>query len=302
MSVYNAYLSLSGTIDAEVATDERMALRTSYRIGGPAALHVTVHSYQALVRTIQVLDRERVSWVVLGRGSNILVSDQGYDGCVIKLGREFSRISLGDDATVTAGAGAMLAKLVNECQQAGLSGLEACVGIPGTVGGAVSMDAGTRHEWIGHKVRSVVTYVPGKGLRRRESHEVDWGYRATSIPGNEVILEATFGLELGDPGQIAADMEERLVRRREHQPIGKPSCGSVFRNPMSGSVGSLIEACGLKGATCGAAQVSDVHANFVVNNGGATAVEVLTLIRKMHDEVLRQQGIDLVPEVKFLGF
>ena len=156
MSVFNAYMTLSGAVDATVTRDERMARRTSYRIGGPAALFVAAHSYPALVRTIQVLAAEGVDWVILGKGSNLLVSDKGYDGCVIVLDGEFSRTSLGEDGTLTAGAGALLSKVVNEALKAGLSGLEPCVGIPGTVGGALSMNAGTRREWIGSVVRDVV--------------------------------------------------------------------------------------------------------------------------------------------------
>lgn len=302
MSVFNAYMALSGTIDADVVTDERLARRTTYRIGGPAALVVTPHSYPALARTVEVLGREGVSWVVLGRGSNVLVADAGYKGCVIRLGGEFERISFGEDHTVTAGAGVVLSKLVNVCQQEGLGGLEPCVGIPGTVGGAVSMDAGTRREWIGQRISSVVTLRPKEGLVRYSADQIEWGYRTTSIPGNEIILEATFCLEPRDPKEIAQDMEARLVERRNRQPLGKPSCGSVFRNPREGSVGALLESCGLKGFAVGGAQVSDVHANFVVNNGGATANDVLLVIRAMHDAVLERHGVDLVPEVKFLGF
>lgn len=302
MSVFNAYMSLSGAHKTEVARDERLAHRTSYRIGGPAALSVTAHSYRALAHAIEVLTEEQVNWVVLGRGTNLLVSDAGYDGCVLRLGREFSRIALGEDGTVSVGGGAVLSRLVGECQSEGLSGLEPCTGIPGTVGGAVWMDAGTRNEWIGRKITSVVTYAPGKGLKRYEGSDIDWGYRSTSLPFGELVLEATFALDPADPAEISANMEQRLVRRRRHQPLGKPTCGSVFRNPPGESAGKLIESCGLKGLSVGGAQISEVHANFVVNNGGATAVDVLTLIRRMHDDVFEKHGIDLIPEVKFLGF
>ena len=302
MSVYNAYLSLSGSLGLEVVRDERLAHRTSYRIGGPAALSVTAHTYPALVHAIEVLDHEQVGWVVLGRGTNVLVSDKGFSGCVVRLGREFSRISFEEDCQVSAGASVLLTKLVNECQSKGLSGLEPCVGIPGTVGGAVSMDAGTRDEWISRHISSVVTYRPGTGLVRYEKNDIEWGYRYTSIPAGEVILEASFLLSECDPKEIAADMEQRISRRRRKQPMGKPTCGSVFRNPPGESAGKLVESCGLKGYAAGGAQVSETHANFVVNNGGATANDVLLVMQKMHSDVLERHGINLLPEVKFLGF
>lgn len=302
MSLYNAYLTLSGALDTEVVSDERLSLRTTYRIGGPAALTVTAHTYPALARAIDVLDHERVSWVVLGRGSNLLVADSGYDGCVVRLGREFSRISFEETTQVSAGAAVVLSRLVSECQSEGLSGLEVCVGIPGTVGGAVSMNAGTRSEWIGRVVTSVVTFAPGTGLRRHDGAEIEWGYRTTSIPATEIILEASFSLELADPTDISNEMERRLSRRRRRQPIGRPTCGSVFKNPPGKSAGELIESCGLKGAVFGGAQISETHANFVVNNGSATALDVLAAMRRMHDAVQERYGIDLVPEVKYLGF
>lgn len=303
MSVINAYTELSGSIDAEVLLDERLAKRTSYRIGGPAALLVVAHSYGALQRTLEVLRREGVEWVILGRGSNVLVSDNGYDGCVILLDDEFSRMTVqSDERTIVAGAAVSLSRVVNEAMKASLSGLEFCIGIPGTLGGAISMDAGTRHEWIGPLVRDFVVLRPGEGLHRYEGGEIEWGYRRTSIPTSEIILEATIELKAGDRDQITSDMEERLRRRREAQPLSKPSCGSVFRNPPDRSAGLLIKSCDLAGAEQGAAQISPEHANFIVNRGGASAADVVTLIQRAHDAVLDRYGIDLTCEVKLLGF
>ncbi|MBP3884619.1 MAG: UDP-N-acetylmuramate dehydrogenase [Olsenella sp.] len=302
MGAFNAYMALSGAFDADVAQDELLSHHTTYRIGGPADLLVTVHSYPALLKTIELLDREGVDWVILGRGSNILASDSGYRGCVIKLGREFSRISFGEEGLVSAGAGALLSKLVNETLSRSLSGIECCVGIPGTVGGAISMDAGTRHDWIGPRVDNVVTLRPGEGLHRYEGSDVDWGYRYTSLPTNEIILEATLRLEPDDKKRIADRMNHLVSRRRLRQPVGKPSCGSVFKNPPDQSVGQLIESCGLKSYAVGGAMVSDKHANFIVNTGGATAADVVSVIRHVHDCVLERHGVDLACEVKLLGF
>ena len=227
MSVFNAYMELSGKIDAEVIRREKLSHRTTYRIGGPAALFVIPRTYQALMRTFEVLGTEGVPWVVLGRGSNVLVADEGYDGCVVKLGREFSRIEVTDDCRVTAGAGALLNTLISQAQQAGLSGLEILTGVPGTVGGAVSMNAGMRDEWIGSCVESVVTVKPREGMRRYQGTDIEWGYRWCSLPPGEVILEATLRLAPGDRDKIASEMESRLARRRLRQPMGLPSCGSA---------------------------------------------------------------------------
>lgn len=302
MSVFNAYMELSGKVDAEVIRGEKLSHRTTYRIGGPADLFVIPRNYQALTRTFEILGREGVPWAVLGRGSNVLVSDAGYRGCVIKLGREFTRIDVGEDGLVTAGAGALLTRLVAQAQQAGLSGLEMLTGVPGTVGGAVSMNAGMRYEWIGARVSSVVTVKPREGMRRYQGTDIEWDYRWCSLPADEVILEAAFALTPGDRQAIATEMESRLARRRLRQPMGLPSCGSVFRNPPKASAGRLVEECGLAGLTVGGAQISDKHANFIVNRSGASAQDVVTCMRRMHDEVKAAYDIDLTPEVKLLGF
>ncbi|WP_321971972.1 UDP-N-acetylmuramate dehydrogenase [Paratractidigestivibacter sp.] len=303
MSLFNAYMSLSGAGDADVLRDEKLSRRTSYRIGGPASLLILVHSYAVLGKVVDVLASENVEWVILGKGSNILAADTGFEGAVIILDDEFARVSIDvEEGIICAGAGALLSRVVSDAAKAELSGLEFCVGIPGTVGGAVSMDAGTRREWIGQRVRDLVVYRPGEGLHRYEAQEIDWGYRCTSIPTSEIILEATLKLEHGEKAAISAHMEERLARRRCTQPMGKPTCGSVFRNPPDGSAGSLIEAAGCKGLSSGRAQVSLDHANFIVNNGGASASDVISLIHLIHDSVLANHGVDLKCEVKLLGF
>lgn len=303
VSVFNAYLALSGAVDADIVRGERLSHHTTYRIGGPAALHVTCHSYQSLVKTIEVLGNEGVEWVVMGKGSNVLVSDEGFDGCVITLGRDFRRIVFGEgDASITCGAAVILATLVKETLSHALSGLEFAVGIPGTFGGALAMDAGSRRDWIGPLVKDLVVYRPGEGMHRYAGSDVEWGYRSTSIPTSEIILEATLGLASADKEQVAREMEHYLARRRSSQPMGKPTCGSVFRNPPDGSVGRMLEDCGLKGFSVGGAQVSSVHANFIVNNGNASASDVAAVMKVMHDKVRETYGVDLQPEVKFLGF
>lgn len=303
MSVLDAYTSLLSVEGAAVRRDERLSRHTSYRIGGPADLLVSVRSYGALQRAIEVLGREAVPWVILGKGSNILASDEGYRGCAILLEGEFSRMSVSaEERTITAGAGILLSRVVNEAMKAGLSGLECCVGIPGTFGGALSMDAGTRREWIGNLVQDLVVLRPGEGMHRYAGSDIEWGYRGTTLPTSEIILEATLALRAGERDAITRDMDERLRARRESQPLSKPSCGSVFRNPPERSVGLLIQSCGLAGARQGGAEISSQHCNFILNRGDATASDVLALIQRAHDAVLQRYDIDLTCEVKLLGF
>lgn len=301
MSAFAVYKALTEVEGVQVSCDVPLSQHTTYRIGGPAAVFACADTYQGLLATLRACAAERVPWVLLGRGSNVLASDAGYRGCVITLGREFSRLAV-DDNLVTAGAAVMLTKLVNETLSRELSGLECCAGIPGTVGGAISMDAGSRHEWIGRVVRDVVTLKPGVGMRRYQGNEIEWGYRWCSIPRDEIILEATFELVPSTRDAIAAEMNRRMARRRATQPTGRPCCGSVFKNPGDRSVGALLDSCGLKGYAVGGARVSQTHANFVVNEGTATAADVVAVIHHMHDAVKDAYGIDLVPEVKFLGF
>lgn len=304
MSLSNAYLTLSGAIDADITRDERLSHRTTYRIGGPAAMVAICHTAAALAKTIDVLTAQGVEWVLMGKGSNMLVADEGFKGCVIILGREFSRMEVStEDCTITAGAATLLSKVVSAAMKASLMGLEFACGIPGTLGGAISMNAGSRRDWIGPKVESLVVYRPGTGMFRLKGSDVQWGYRYSSLGGADIVLEASLLLESGEREQIAAKMENLLARRRATQPMGKPSCGSVFRNPAGDKgAATLIEECGLKGYTQGGAQVSETHANFIVNNGNATAADVLAVMREMQDRVKEVSGVDLQPEVKFLGF
>lgn len=303
MGLFNAVMSLSGSADTDLIEHERLARHTSYRIGGRAALFLVCHSYHALRRALGVLDAEGVPWVIIGKGSNLLVADEGYDGAVVTLGREFSRTVLAEDGvTMTVGGGALLARLVNEAFTKGLTGLEFAVGIPGTFGGAVSMNAGTRDEWISGVLRDVVTFKVGEGIRHYAASDVAWGYRFSSLPRDEIVLEATLSLAPGQKADIRAKMEQSLSRRRHTQPIGSATCGSVFKNPPGMSVGKMIEDCGLKGFSVGGAEVSTVHGNFIVNTGTATAADVAAVIRHVYEEVRSAYGVELQPEVKFLGF
>ena len=200
------------------------------------------------------------------------------------------------------GAGVPLSSVVQEAFRRSLAGFEFAVGTPGTVGGALRMNAGSRDEWIGSRVVSVTTLSPGKGLVRRDGDQIAWGYRSSSFASDEVIVECELSVEPADPFFIRGKMEAPHARRKKTQPLSLPSCGSVFRNPEGAPVGALIEEAGLKGLRIGGAQVSEVHANFIVNTGDATARDVLELINLVKTKVYETYGIELQPEVRFLGF
>ncbi len=289
--------------DGDIYPNEPMARHTSYRIGGPARFYVRVNSVSALTQLVDVCEQEGSPWVVLGRGSNVLVSDEGFSGVVISLGRDFRSMRVDQErGCIVAGAGVMLSAVVQEAFKRSLAGLEFAVGTPGTVGGALRMNAGSRGEWIGSRVISVTSFVPGEGLVLRRGADVSWGYRESSFAPNETLLECELAVEPADPFYIRGKMEANLSLRKKSQPVNEASCGSVFKNPEGASVGALIEELGLKGIQMGGARVSDVHANFIVNTGQASAHDVLCLIDHVQAKVKEAYGIQLTPEVRFLGF
>ncbi|MRS12504.1 MAG: UDP-N-acetylmuramate dehydrogenase [Actinobacteria bacterium] len=277
-----------------------MYRHTTFRIGGPADLHVTCETLADLADAVRVCDEHEVPWTVIGKGSNLLVADDGYHGAILCLGREFKAHSV-DGAGIKAGAACILAYIVRDAFSKGLAGLEFAVGIPGTVGGALSMNAGTAGVWMGSVVESVTLFVPGAGLKRVRGGDIAWGYRRSGLSERGVIVECVLELAESDKTRIRRQMEESLERRKETQPLSMPSAGSVFRNPEGDSAGRLIEAAGLKGTRLGGAKVSEVHANFIVNDGGATAADVVGLIRKIQMTVRDTYGIELKPEIRFLG-
>lgn len=297
MDVYGALSSVDGI---EVARDADLASMTTYRVGGSARLLARADSVRALAEALSVLDGCGMPWFVLGGGSNLLVADEGYDGCVLTLGPSLSGVEV-RGTTVVAGGGARLSSVVAATRSHGLAGLEYCAGIPGTLGGAVRMDAGSRTEWIGRRIASLQV-VDAAGARTVAGSEVAWGYRSSSLPASSVVASATLSLEASSAEAVGGEVARRMARRRATQPLGKPSCGSFFRNPEGLSVGRLIEECGCKGYAVGDARVSDVHANFIVNEGHARAVDVLAVGQHVHDVVLERTGVDLVPEVRIVGF
>lgn len=300
MSLHSVAAELRGLLAGEVRENEPMARHTTFRIGGPADLYITCDTLADVSEAIRACAEEDIPWTVAGKGSNLLVSDEGYRGAVIALGREFKAHSVQGSA-IKAGAACILAYIVRDAFSQGLGGMEFAVGVPGTVGGALAMNAGSRGVWMDSIVESVTLLVPGSGLERVRGPEIAWGYRRSGLQDRGVIVEAVLSLRQADPARIRAEMERSLDRRKATQPLGMPSAGSVFTNPEGDSAGRLIEAAGLKGTRLGGARVSGVHANFIVNEGGATAADVVGLIQKIQMTVRDIHGIELTPEVRFLG-
>jgi UDP-N-acetylmuramate dehydrogenase len=289
--------------DGEIRLDEPMAKHTSYRIGGPARAYIVVNSIAALNAALNACRDDEVPWAMVGKGSNLLVSDEGYPGAVITLAGEF-RTWMFDEETdrVIVGAGTILSRLVQEVFHRGYSGMEFAVGTPGTVGGALRMNAGTKDDWIGSRVVSLTVFDPARGLKRYAGSDIEWAYRSTSFSADEIIVECELQLEPAISGNIHERMRTLLDKRKASQPLEYPSCGSVFKNPEGYSAGALIDEVGLKGTLCGGAQISEKHANFIVNKHNASASDVRALITSAQEKVKEHYGIELQPEVRFLGF
>ncbi len=281
--------------------DEPLSEHTVYRIGGPATVYAAPDSLEDVRWLVQFCRSAGVSLFVIGGGANLLVSDRGYRGVVLSLRRCCGRIEI-RGTEIRAGAGAELQALVETACGAGLAGLESLAGIPGTVGGAAVMNAGAFGTEFFDLAIDIDVLTPEGDVRTLPRERIDYGYRRGLDPQGGVIVSARVRLEPGDPQVLRQRAQEIRTRRAEKQPLEYPSCGSVFKRPEGDYAGRLIEACGLKGLRRGGAQVSEKHANFIVNLGGATAEDVLWLIREVRRRVYEQFGVLLEPEVRFVGF
>jgi len=281
--------------------DEPMSRHTSFKVGGPARFFVNVESTAELVLVIALCKHEDMPYAIIGRGSNLLVSDEGFDGVVIHIGDALSR-SFIDDTTITAAAGISLGSLAMKAYESGLTGLEFAAGIPGSLGGAVIMNAGA----YGGEMKDVITSVTVVGPEGKPfeipAEEMDFGYRSSRAAKEQlIVLSAKLQLAHGNKEEIKARMDELAAKRREKQPLEFPSAGSTFKRPEGNYAGALIEAAGLKGYSIGGAQVSEKHAGFVINKGGATAADIYSLCNYVREKVRESSGISLELEVKTLG-
>lgn len=284
-----------------VRFDEPLSKHTTFRIGGPADAYVELGKASELGPVFAYLRSSAVPWFILGWGSNLLVRDGGVRGVVLRFKGEFDRLRLAGDGRVHAGCAVRLPRLVTYCASHGLAGSEPLVGVPGTVGGALVMNAGTREGEIGDLVREVECFdVETLALARVAAERVNFGYRKSSLEGR-IVVGATLELNAGDKGDIMARVRRLQDRRQKTQPIHTYNVGSVFKNPPGRFVAQLIESAGLKGAAHGGARVSPLHANFIENHDGATARDVLALVETMRREIRSRFQLELELEVKVVG-
>jgi len=279
-----------------VAFDVPLAPKTSMRVGGPAAAFAEIGDTRHLVAALSVCQAENIAWTVIGLGSNLLVRDAGFAGLVIRLVGAFVKIAV-DGTLARAGGGVPIVSLCREAARAGLSGAEGLVGVPGTVGGAVRMNAGTDVE-IGDLIERVEVVVAGEKLQSIAKPE--FAYRRSTLGRNAVVCAAELRLQASAPTVVQAELRRRIDRRNATQPLELPNFGSVFKNPPGDFAARLIEATGCKGWRVGGAEVSEKHANFIVNRGGAASADVMELIAKVREAVRERQGVALELEVHVL--
>ena len=284
------------TLGKQVEFDAPLAPKTSMRVGGPAAAYAEIGSIVNLVAALSLCQSERLPWSIIGFGSNLLVRDEGYAGLVVRLVGEFTKVSI-SGTRLRAGGAVPMAALCREAALAGLAGAEGLVGIPGTVGGAVRMNAGTDVEF-GDVVKRVEVLIAGEPLQTYATPEFE--YRRSSLDRRAVVTAAELELRPSDPATVQAELKRRIAKRNQTQPLELPNAGSIFRNPPNDYAARLIETAGCKGWQVGGAQVSEKHANFIVNVRGATYADVMSLINKVKDAVVHAHGVELELEIHTL--
>jgi UDP-N-acetylmuramate dehydrogenase len=304
MSIAAVREMLQGRFRGTLVEGMPLAGFTTFRIGGPAGLLAVPKGKEDLSRLLNTVAESGSRLLVVGRGSNMLISDHGFAGVVAVLSSGLGRITIKGKYEVYVEGGCDLNRLVNWAIEMGLEGLEDLSGIPGSVGGAVRMNAGAMGSDIGERVELVTVMKLTGGeveAKRLKREDIGFAYRHTGLEDSDVIYGVRLRLHGGDKGVLESRRKEVMRWRRENQPLKQPSAGSVFRNPPGVSAGELIDRCGLKGMRVGEAMVSEKHANFIVNLGGASADDVYGLMMRVKAEVSRREGIELEEEIRLVG-
>ncbi|MFA9557365.1 UDP-N-acetylmuramate dehydrogenase [Evansella sp. AB-rgal1] len=285
----------------KVTENEPLKNHTTWKIGGPAKILFEPSSIDGLQKAMVEIIKRKVPWFVIGRGSNLLISDEGIDGIVIKLGEQTASFTQ-EGETLKVEAGYSLIKLATIISKKGYSGLEFAGGIPGSVGGAVFMNAGAHGSDISKILTKAHVLLPDGTFKWYTNEEMEFSYRTSKLQKEKgICVEAVFELKKGDKETITKEMQGNKDYRRETQPWSYPCCGSVFRNPLPNHAGKLIEEAGLKGYSIGDAEVSTMHANFIVNKGNATAQNVLDLIDYIKETIKKKYGVTMHTEVELVG-
>ncbi len=283
----------------DIHISEALAPMTSYRIGGPVDIYIEPATTEELVALVAYLRESDASYLLLGNGSNILISDEGYRGVVLNIEKHFSDVSV-TDGVVHAGAGIRLSKFVDFCVRQGFAGSEMLAGIPGTLGGAVIMNAGAYGGEISDYMLDVTVLRDG-AVRTLRTADCGFRYRGSDLR-RDIVLSARFRFPEGDTEQLRARRKELLLKRNAAQPVQHPNAGSIFKNPEGGYAAKLIEECGLKGTRFGGAVISEQHANFIVNDRSARAMDVIDAINHVRRTVYEQTGVELELEIQLVGF
>ena len=284
-----------------VLSEEPLRLHTTFRVGGPADLYIRPADEQELAAAVSLIRSAGVPFFILGNGSNVLASDQGFRGAVVEIGRPMAGIRV-EGERIYAGAGATLAAIAKEALSASLDGLAFAAGIPGTLGGACVMNAGAYDAEMKDVLESVRLLFPDGRIRQMSPGDLHFTYRSTDIPSlNAIVTGATFRLVRGEAAKIRARMDELREKRQAKQPLDVPSAGSTFKRPPGDFAGRLIEEAGLRGYRVGEAMVSEKHCGFVVNRGRAASADIAAVIAHVQKTVRDTTGVLLEPEVRFLG-
>jgi UDP-N-acetylmuramate dehydrogenase len=285
----------------KVEKNEPMSAHTSFGIGGPADIRAVPQSLDDLVTLLELCTTRKIPYMIVGRGTNLLVRDGGIRGIVISLDDACGNLHV-NETRIRAGAGISLNALAKFAARHDLQGLEFLVGIPGCVGGGLAVNAGAWGNSLADVLESATLYDPKKReVKRVYKGEIVFGYRTSNLPSLGVILEAAFEAWKTESEKILGRMKEYLMRRADTQPVGFKSAGCIFKNPPGYHAGALIDALGFKGYAHGGAMVSDIHANFIINTGSATAADVLAIVAEIKRGVLRATGIDLEEEIEIVG-
>lgn len=283
--------------------DEPLAKHTTFGIGGPADCMVFPETREELSKLLKYAYQKKISAIFIGSGSNILVWDKGFDGIVISLKKSFKNLTIKRNSQIIVEAGVMLGTMVKQAMAAEIGGLESLIGVPGTVGGALIMNAGAFGSEISKYFEEAKTMTIEGDTKSYKKGEIEFAYRHSTFPKNEILLEATFQCKRGKPAEILKDRKVASDGRKSNQPLKFRSAGSIFKNPSDSlAAGYLIDKTGLKGTERGGAAISEKHANFIVNMGDATAADVLYLIKLAKKYVAKKFHINLELEVKLIGF
>jgi UDP-N-acetylmuramate dehydrogenase len=285
-----------------VKENEPLARHTTIKIGGPADLFIEPTSVENLQKVMNVLRKNQSQWLVIGKGSNLLVSDKGIEGAVVKLGQGLDHLHI-DGAEITVGGGYPLISLATSISKKGLTGLEFASGIPGSVGGAVFMNAGAHRSDISKILKRAHILFEDGTFAWLSNEEMEFSYRTSILQKRRkgIVVEATFLLSTGDRTEIVATMQKNKDYRKETQPWNFPCAGSIFRNPLPNYAGKLIEEASLKGFSIGGAKISEMHGNFIVNTGNATAKDVLDLIQHVKETIFHLKNVKMETEVEIIG-